>query len=269
MKLKQLLLLVFLVVVLGFTAGCTGGTTSIDTGSTTTANEETTPSEDNTTVDGDVESSSTDNTTTEEPTTEEPTTEAPTEPYVGAWTLLSTAKLAPTQSGYSELDTLVNDLLSKVVTDDMNGYKKAWACYEYLIDNITYSRGMEANTGMYSTSDPATTPTEVLWATDLLNSGMGCCYHYSAAYVYILRAIGFEAHLVSGNVPAYSGGVTPHCWLYVTIDGVNYIFDPDLDMNYYTREVRDGVENPVKDRFFCVKADKMTYFYQPETYYTN
>lgn len=269
MKLKQVLLLVLLVAVLGITAGCTEGTTTLgtNTDSSTTANEENSSSEIDTTVGGEVETTSSDDVTTEAPTPE--VTEAPTEPYVGAWTLLSTAKLAPTQSGYPELDTLINELLAQIITDDMNGYKKAWACYEYLIDNITYSRGMEANTGMFSTSDPATTPTEVLWATDLLNSGMGCCYHYSAAYVYILRAIGFEAHLVSGNVPAYGGGVTPHCWLYVTIDGVNYIFDPDLDMNYYTREVKDGVENPVKDRFFCVQADKMSYFYQPETYYTN
>lgn len=214
--------------------------------------------------------------TTPEPTTPEPATPEPTTPepttensYVGAWTLLSSAPLNPTKSGYPELDTLIDDLLAKVVNDNMNGYKKAWACYEYLVDNITYNRGMDANTGMYSISDPAVTPKEVLWATDLLNTGMGCCYHFSSVYVYILRAIGYDAHLVSGNVPKYGGGVTPHCWLYVNLAGEQYIFDPDLDMNYYTRDKGNGVENPAKDRFFCVRTDKMSYFYKPVTYHTN
>ncbi len=213
----------------------------------------------------------TDEPVTDEPTTEAPATEEPTSKseYIGAWTLMSQEKLNPTQSGYEELDRLVNEVLSSIITDDMNGYQKAWACYEYLVDNITYSRGMDANTGMYSQSDPSVTPKEVLWATDLFNTGQGCCYHYSSAYVYMLRAIGFDAHLVSGNVPAYNGGRTPHCWLYVNMNGTQYIFDPDLDMNYYTRELGQGVENPPKDRFFCVQMDKMSYFYTIETYHTN
>ena len=230
-----------------------------------------------TTSKADVQETTPDENVTEEPTTEEPTTEEPTteEPttqkteYVGAWTLMSNEPLNPKQSGYDELDKLVNELLGRLVTDDMNGYQKAWACYEYLVDNITYSRGMDANTGMYSSSDPAVTPKEVLWATDLFNSGQGCCYHYSSAYVYMLRALGFDAHLVSGNVPAYNGGRTPHCWLYVNMNGGQYIFDPDLDMNYYTRELGEGVESPSKDRFFCVPMEKMSYFYTIETYHTN
>lgn len=201
-----------------------------------------------------------------EPVTEEPTTETT---YVGAWTLLTSEPLNPTRSGYPELDALMDALFAKIITDDMNGYQKAWACYEYLIHNIIYNRGMDANTGLYSVSDPAVTPTEVLWATDLLNTGWGCCYHFSSVYVYMLRAIGYDAHLVSGNVPKYGGGVTPHCWLYVNLGGEQYIFDPDLDMNYYTRDKGNGIENPAKDRFFCVRTDKMSYFYKPVTYHTN
>lgn len=225
---------------------------------------------DNTTAD---EAQQTVGTQPEEPATEPPTeapTEAPTQPYIGPWTLLNQETLTPTQSGYPELDALVNDLIAKVVTDDMNNYQKVWALYEWMIDNISYSRGMDANTGAYSSSDPATTPTEVLWATDLLNAGQGCCYNYSSAFVYILRAVGYDAHLVSGNVPKYGGGETPHCWLYVTLDnGLNYTFDPDLDMNFYTRELGEGAEDPAKDRFFCAPIETYAYFYSPVTYHTN
>ena len=145
--------------------------------------------------------------TTEAPTTEAPTTEAPTEPptepFVSTFSLLQAEPLNPVMSGCDELDRLIDELFAKILKEDMGKYTKVWTCYEYLVDNITYSRGMDANTGAYSESDPATTRKEALWATDLLNSGQGCCYNYSAAFAYIMRAIGYDARLVSGNVPAY------------------------------------------------------------------
>ena len=199
---------------------------------------------------------------TEAPT--EPPTEAPTEAYVGAWTLLTEEPLNPKTTGYEELDRLVSEKRASLTNDGMNGYQKVWAIYEWMVDNITYSRGMDANTGAYSSSDPATTPKEVLWATDLLNSGMGCCYNYSAAFTYIMQALGYDAHLVTGNVPKYGGGVTPHCWLYVNLAGQRYTFDPDLDMNFYTRDVNNGVEGAAKDRFFCAPVSQYSYFYTPD-----
>lgn len=255
-----------------FLCGCgdssmsSGYTYSYPTGSTQ-KNDGTDASEQGTTtVDAVVQNP----TVTPEVPTEPSVTEAPTQPYIGPWTLLSQETLTPTQSGYPELDTLVNDLIAKVVTDDMNNYQKVWALYEWMIDNITYSRGMDANTGAYSSSDPNTTPKEVLWATDLLNAGQGCCYNYSSAFMYILRALGYDAHLVSGSVPKYGGGETPHCWLYVNLDnGQQYTFDPDLDMNFYTRELGEGAEAPAKDRFFCAPIATYEYFYTPETYHTN
>jgi len=220
-----------------------------------------------------VEVPTTEEPTTEEPTTEEPTTEEPetTKPYVGPWTLLSQEPLNPTTTGYAELDGLVADLLSRLITDDMNNYQKVWAVYEYLIDNIQYNRGMDNHTGEYSTSDPSVTPVEILWASDLLNSGLGCCYNYSAALLYCMRALGYNCQLVTGSVPSYHGGTTPHCWVLCALNGEQYTFDPDLDMNYYTREKANGVaeEDNSKERFFCAPIDTYSYFYIPETYHTN
>lgn len=190
--------------------------------------------------------------------TTEPETPAP----VGVWTLINQAVLNPSNSGNEELDGLVSNVMAQVTNDGMSTYQRVWAVYEYLIDNITYSRGFTDNTGAYSKSDPTKTATEILWATDLLNSGQGCCYNYSAACVYLFRAIGLDAKLVSGNVPKYGGGVTPHCWLEVTFDGQKYTFDPDLDMNYYTRG-----ENESKSRWFGQKWESVSYFYRPETYH--
>lgn len=217
--------------------------------------------EEPTTEEPTTEEPTTEEPTTEEPTTEEPTTEEPTtEPFVSTFSLLQAEPLNPVKSGCEELDRLIDELFAKILTEDMGKYTKVWTCYEYLVDNITYSRGMDANTGGYSVSNPETTPREVLWATDLLNSGQGCCYNYSAAFYFMMKALGYDAHLVSGNVPAYGGGETPHCWLYVNLGGEPYTFDPDLDMNFHSRG-----ENDTKDLWFGRKLADVSYFYRAVT----
>ena len=214
---------------------------------------------------------------TEAPTTEpqpETTTQAQETTAAQAvstkpWDLLNNEPLNPTTSGYSELDALVSNFLNNelALTDDMSPYQKVWACYEFFIKRIVYNRGMNANAGQYSSSDPATTPEEVLWATDLLNTYQGCCYNYSSAFVYIMRALGYDAHLLSGQVSSYGGGTTPHCWLYVNLGGTAYTFDPDVDMNYYWRYQKEGKE--VMDTLFCKNMDSMSYFYTIEKYHEN
>ena len=198
--------------------------------------------------------------TTEAPTEAPTEPEKPTEPYVSVYSLLMAEEITPKKSGYEELDNLIDNLFAQILTDDMNKYTKVWTCYLYLVDNITYSRGMDANTGGYSASPADTTPKEVLWATDLLNSGQGCCYNYSAAFYFMMKALGYDAHLVSGNVPAYGGGETPHCWLYVNLGGEPYTFDPDLDMNFHSRG-----ENDTKDLWFGRKLADVSYFYRAVT----
>lgn len=236
-----------------------------------TSGEETTTGEivtEETTTEAPTEEVTTESVTTVPPTEAETTTQAPAvseEPK--AWDLLNNEPLNPTTSGYSELDRLVNNFITNEValTEDMSPYQKVWTCYEWFIKNIVYNRGMDVNAGQYSSSDPATTPVEVLWATDLFNTYQGCCYNYSAAFMYIMRALGYDAHLVSGQVSSYNGGMTPHCWLYVNLDGVAYTFDPDVDMNYYWRYLKEGKE--VMSTLFCRRMDTMGYFYTIEKYH--
>ncbi len=257
MKLRGMLFAVILCTAMLF-SGCNGRIECTDDSSVNA----TPATEQHTTEEPVTEAPTTEEPTTEEPTTEEPTTEEPTEPYVSTFSLLQGEELHPSKTGYTELDGLIEELFATIITDDMSNYKKVWASYEYLVDNITYSRGMDANTGAYSQSDPAVTPREILWASDLLNSGQGCCYNYSAAFAFIMRAIGYDATIVSGNVPAYAGGVTPHCWVVVNLAGDQYTFDPDLDMNFYTRG-----DSETKDVWFGRKYEEVKYFYQAVTYH--
>ncbi len=218
----------------------------------------------------------TEETTTEEATTpEETTTEEPeTLEEVKAWDLLNNEPLNPTTSGYEELDRLIENYMEMLknegtINDEMSNYQKVHSIYIWFIKRITYNRGMNVDAGKYSTSDPATTPEEVLWATDLFNTYQGCCYNYSSAFMYIMRYLGYDAHLLSGQVSAYNGGTTPHCWLYVNLGGTAYTFDPDVDMNYYWRGVNEGSTEEKTDTLFCRRMEDMGYFYTIEKYHEN
>lgn len=224
-------------------------------------------------------------TSTEETTTEttqdtsEEVTETVTETteYVGevkAWDLLNNEPLNPTTSGYEELDRLIESYMTMLenegtLTEGMSNYQKVYSIYVWFIKRITYNRGMNVDAGKYSTSDPATTPEEVLWATDLLNTYQGCCYNYSSAFMYIMRYLGYDAHLLSGQVSSYNGGTTPHCWVYVNLGGNPYTFDPDVDMNYYWRGVKEGSIEEKTDTLFCRRMEDMSYFYTIEKYHEN
>lgn len=202
----------------------------------------------------------------------ESTTQTPEAVEQKPWELLNNEPLNPAKSGYEELDNLIEGYLAMlkdegVLTDDMSQYQTVHSIYVWFIKKIVYNRGMNVDAGKYSSSDPETTPEEVLWATDLLNTYQGCCYNYSSAFMYIMRALGYDAHLLSGSVGKYGGGTTPHCWLYVNLGGVAYTFDPDIDMNYYWRNIDSGEE--VTDTLFCRKMDTMTGFYIIEKYHTN
>lgn len=268
-KASYIVLLVLIGILL--TAGCSknpdeGGEIILDSTTSEAATEVTTA----------VESTSEIETTTElvtdEPTTPEETTTAA--PEVKAWDLLNNEPLNPTTSGYEELDRLIESYMVMLknegtITDDMSNYQKVHSIYVWFIKRITYNRGMNVDAGKYSTSDPATTPEEVLWATDLFNTYQGCCYNYSSAFMYIMRYLGYDAHLLSGQVSSYNGGMTPHCWLYVNLDGTAYTFDPDVDMNYYWRGVKEGSTEEKTDTLFCRRMEDMGYFYTIEKYHEN
>ncbi len=279
---KVSFMFLLLVVSVIFAAGCNksskdGGETSPTTtdGSwSQTETDETTKEADTTVPTAEESTDTTADAITE--TTEAETTEAETETTtveeVKPWDLLNNEPLNPTTSGYDELDRLVEGFMNKlkddgVISDDMSNYQKVHNIYVWFIKNIQYNRGMDVNAGASSASDPATTPVEVLWATDLFNTYNGCCYNYSSAFMYVMRYLGYDAHLVSGQVGKYGGGTTPHCWLYVNLGGVAYTFDPDVDSNYYWRGVTSGSTEENTDTLFCKKMDDMGYFYITEKYH--
>ncbi len=58
----------------------------------------------------------------------------------------------------------------------------------------------------------------------------GNCYRYGAAFAYAATVLGYSSGTSTGMISAAGGGVTPHGWANVYINGYQYICDPDMAM---------------------------------------
>ena len=56
----------------------------------------------------------------------------------------------------------------------------------------------------------------------------GNCYVMAATFCTMARLLGYDVQQVSGQVPHRNGGLTPHSWVEVYIDGQTYVCDPDF-----------------------------------------
>jgi hypothetical protein len=66
--------------------------------------------------------------------------------------------------------------------------------------------------------------------------GNGNCYVMAAVFCEMARALGYEVRQIAGSVPLRRGGMGPHSWCEVNIDGTWRVFDP----NFTNETGRDG-----------------------------
>lgn len=125
------------------------------------------------------------------------------------------------------LDTLVQELIRQATTEDMSRSQKLKACYTYMVENYAYGYNYNYSYGGGSQS--------VAWATAFLRDGYGACNNWSSAFVYVARALGYEADLYYGGTAASGGGSTEHYWPVIRIDGREYIFDPQVEKDMFRR----------------------------------
>lgn len=142
--------------------------------------------------------------------------------------LLNKAPLSPMLTNDRELDDLVADVLGQITNDGMTTSEKVRAIYDYMIENISYSVPKEwFNTKMnYHVPYDGFT---VSRAHTLLVMKKGKCVDYSALFVVMTRRIGLESYNINGAVSAIAGGVTPHTWPTIRLDGRYYTFDPQVE----------------------------------------
>ena len=63
------------------------------------------------------------------------------------------------------------------------------------------------------------------------NNLKGNCYVMAATFTEMARLLGYDAVQISGQVPSRKGGLTPHSWVEMYINGITYVFDPDYAYN--------------------------------------
>lgn len=124
----------------------------------------------------------------------------------------------------SELREVVDSILASIIEPEMTEVDKIAACYWYMVDSHTYKR---------IPGIPAGDWTQDL-ALEILTTGEGNCFCFAAGYAYLLKGLGYETKVITGEVSARRGGTTPHGWTEVMIGGEWYLFDTELQ--YANRE---------------------------------
>ena len=56
----------------------------------------------------------------------------------------------------------------------------------------------------------------------------GDCYVMAATFYCMAKQLGYDVHYVEGQVPLARGGMGPHGWCEIVIDGTTYVFDPNF-----------------------------------------
>lgn len=169
--------------------------------------------------------------------------------------LLNNAELNPTSTGADYCDEIVWQTLNQITTENMTTCDKVRACYDYLVNRCSYGDNVLR---LDFPEDNGTAR-----AYGMLVGHVGACDDYSCAFAALTRAIGLNCYTVYGQTARADGGYTGHIWCVIAIDGVEYVFDPQIDDNiganvyyrfcvtydetpgsYYDSEVRWGYFEP-------------------------
>lgn len=150
--------------------------------------------------------------------------------------VLDSAPLGEPQAPSSAaLDGLVDDVMDDIVTDDMDTYSKVKACYDYVTDNVSYGNHMaymSTPIGQGTCWDVYMSHGEVEgFGAVALTAGKGMCNAYASAFILMVRQLGLNPRLVKGYTLGGGGSYAYHEWAELDIDGVTYVFDPQLEQD--------------------------------------
>ena len=124
-------------------------------------------------------------------------------------TVIEGYELSSSGAMYTEAEKAARNVLNSVGWNLRAAYN--WSA------GLTYYR---------MTSDPS--PGSEWFANYGFQNGKGNCYVMAATFCYMARMLGYDAHQMAGLCPNVSGGMNPHSWCEVVIDGTTYVFDPNF-----------------------------------------
>ena len=145
-----------------------------------------------------------------------------------AETILNAATLNPMKTNDAELDALIDQIFAQIHTPGMTTYQKVKACYDYLINNAEYdySGGALRVRSGYNSFNDAIVVTEAAY---ILTNKVGVCDDYAAAFMCMTRRIGLQSYTCGGQAPNQTGGVSGHTVAFITVAGVDYMFDAEIE----------------------------------------
>ncbi len=141
-------------------------------------------------------------------------------------------------TGDGELDTYLADAMHKSGADVLTGDEALRAAYMYVKNNYHYKvkpedAHLEENGSVGWVNERA---------KSFLPSAGGTCYGYAAAFGLMARCLGYEAHIIAGEINQYN---EPHAFVVIPEDGTDYIYDVEMedtrperheDMDLYRQE---------------------------------
>ena len=134
-------------------------------------------------------------------------------------------------TGSATLDARLHQIIDTYTTDSMTRDQKLKALYNYIRDEFTYLRRDLIAQGQ--------TGWETAYAEEFLELGRGNCYSFSATFCLLARQLGLPARCEVGTL---GGSNSPHGWVEIELDGVTYMFDPQLEWRYLHDYGRGGYD---------------------------
>lgn len=114
-------------------------------------------------------------------------------------------------SGNAQLDMIIKNII--------RGYSTLGECFNYVAHSFSYRSGDVWPGGEWT----------IPYAIEMATVGSGNCYRFAALFLWCARGLCYSASAISGQVPATRGGLTPHGWVEVYLNGQTYVCDPDLE----------------------------------------
>lgn len=128
------------------------------------------------------------------------------EGYEGDVTISFKLQYLETKEQTEFVENRIDEILSEIITEDMNDYQKEKAIHDYIVLNVAYDMTFTENT-----------------AYAALAKGKTVCQGYSLLAYKMLNRAGIETRIIEGT----SNG--PHLWNLVKLDGSWYHLDCTWD----------------------------------------
>jgi transglutaminase/protease-like cytokinesis protein 3 len=150
--------------------------------------------------------------------------------------ILNSVQLNPTDPQSGDLGAWVYELVQNLTCDKSSTYEKINTCYDYDLNNTRYGSHM-ARIHNYIGGTTCWSIYQRYGEVEgfgavALTTGVGMCNAYSAAFILMARKVGLnDIRLVEGNFVNRNGSYNYHKWAEATINGVLYVFDPQVEQN--------------------------------------